>query len=295
MRSYIIISLYFVLSFVTPLLASDPTKWDPNIYQISSPVVRDWSWDYRDFGKAVRKWLDTQSEVDGVECDKLADKLMADYKDNLAAYVVASELANLRGNKDKAIEIMRLAVEKFPDTRTIDGRVKLPRGIDARLPLPLFAHFHIAAYAKQAGDLGTARQEYEKALEAILADTKLRERYADKAAICHLYIAEIDVAKTGKTDALSQRIKLIRELTPPVISDEQHQLFPGSDTPFEAIVKWADYQLLKKTQGAEASYSKCKQPDELFDMFIENHLVCSGLNGGQLGLGVDKILKLTGF
>lgn len=292
MRSYIIISLYFVLSFVTPLLATDPTKWDPNMFQISSPVVRDWSWDYSDFGKAVRKWLDTQSEADGIECDKLADKLMADYKDKLAAYVVASELANLRGNKDRVIEIMRLAVEKFPVTRTIDGRLKLPTGIDARMPLPLFAHFHIAAYAKQAGDLALARQEYEKALEEILADSELREMYAVQAAICHLYIAEIDVAKTGNTDALSQRIKLIRELTPPVIPDEERHLFPDSDTPFDIIVKWADYQLVKKTQGAEASYSKCKQPDDQFDMFIENHLVASGLNGGQLGLGVDRIVNV---
>jgi tetratricopeptide (TPR) repeat protein len=290
MRSKFTASIILVLLFATPLLATDPTKWDPNKMQISSPVVRNWSWDYSDFGKAVRKWLDTQSEADGVECDKLADKLMADYKDNLAAYVVASELANLRGNKDKAIELMRLAVEKFPVTRTIDGRVKLPKGIDARLPLPLFAHLHIAAYAKQAGDLATARQEYEKAIEE-LADIQQEEKNVT-TAICHLYIAEIDVAQTGKTDALSQRIKLIRELTPPVISDEERQLFPDSDTPFEIIVKWADYQLVKKTQGAEASYSKCKQPDdEVFGMFIESHLVSSGLNGGQLGPKVGNVIK----
>ena len=278
MRYKFAIGLTLVLLFVTPLLATDPTKWDPNKMQISSPVVRDWSWDYRDFGKAVRKWLDTQSETDGIECDKLADKLMTDYKDNMNAYIVASEWANLRGNNDRAIKIMRLVARKkftgYPS-------------IDARMPLPVYFHFRIASYAKQADDLVTARQEYEKVLDEILADAQQREEYAVTAAICHLYIAEIDTAMTGKTDALSQRIKLIRELKPVELSDMMHY-FSGSDSPFNVIVKWADYQLVKKTQGVEASRSKCKQPDELFDMFIESHLTSNGLNGGLLGLKVGE-------
>lgn len=282
MDSKFVLSLLFVLLFATPLLATDPTKWDPNKMQISSPVVRNWSWDYSDLQKATGKWLDTQSEADGVECDKRADKLMADYKDRVEAYVVASELANLRGYKDKAIEIMRLVPEKFTGTGTID----------ARMPLPIFAHFHIAAYAKQAGDLMTAKQEYEKAIEELSIDVKQREEYAITAAICHLYIAEIDVAKTGKTDALSQRIKLIKELTPPVIPDEERQLFPDSDTPFEMIVKWADYQLVKKTQAAEVSRSKCKQPDELVDLFMESHFVSNGLDGGCMLVGNEKAIDI---
>lgn len=285
MDSRFVLSLLFVLLFATPLWATDPTKWDPNKMQIGSPVVRNWSWDYSDLQKAAGKWLDTQSEADGVECDRLADKLLADYKGRVKTYVIVSELANLRGNKDKAIELIRLAPEKFT---SYDDTV------DTRMPLPLFIHFHIAAYAKQAGDLVTAREEYEKILEEIHripTDAKQRGGYAVEAAICHLYIAEIDVAKTGKTDALSQRIKLIKELTPPVIPDEERQLFPDSDTPFEMIVKWADYQLVKKTQGAEASRSKCKQPDELVDLFMESHFVSNGLDGGML-VGNEKAIDI---
>lgn len=185
MRYNFVISLILVLLFVTPLWASGPRKLDPNEMQISSPIYagpdESGRMARRDLGKAICQWLDTQSDTDGVECDRLADQQMEDNKGQVGGYVIASELANLRGNKDRAIAIIRDAAEKYPDTRSRY----------ANIPLCILAHFYTAAFAKQAGDMATAKQEYEANLD-LIKDMENKDERNYFTALCYLFLSEAE-------------------------------------------------------------------------------------------------------
>jgi tetratricopeptide (TPR) repeat protein len=225
-------------------------------------------------------WLsDTNDIAAASDCDRLADSLLDLEEPRLSSYFIAAEVAILRQKSEKAISILKDVIKKHPDEKAPIGLV---------VPVRIGARFWIGTVARQSGDMAKAKYIYEKILEDldVLENLEGREGYA---AMCNLYLAEIDFQHFKRKDHALARLNAIQCIQKP-----QGPLGEGYDIFYE----WAAYQTTRITRGkAQANQQLMGDPQITYGvpLMAIGQLLLSGITGEPLassGGGMNVVTEV---
>ena len=101
----------------------------------------------RALGEKVLSWLSDGNDLDGAECDRLADSLLSLEEPGVRSYLIAAQVANLREKPQKAISILEALISKHPDENAVV----------MNLPVRIVGRFWIGTIARQSEDIAKAK------------------------------------------------------------------------------------------------------------------------------------------
>ena len=156
----------------------------------------------RELARAVVSWLADANEAAGVESDRLTDSLLQLAEPSARAYFMAAQAARLRGKPDKAIQILEMAVAKYPEEKAPIGLV---------VPVKIVGRLWIASIAKQSSNLAKAKSVYE----TLLKDVTGVEGREGLMLSCNLYLVEIEFDKLKDTPRALARLEAIARVKTP--------------------------------------------------------------------------------
>jgi len=222
----------------------------------------------KDLGKAVISWLTDGNEPAALECDRLVDSLLSTQQPTARAYFIAAQIANLRQNYKKAMNVLELAIEKYPDE-------KAPIGIN--VPIKIVGRLWISNFAKQSGDIELAKKIYEDTLK-ILSGTKTTNGIKDKSGlimICYLYLAELESEHLENNQQALTHLQMISDVNKPTDS---------SVTALNLYISWSTYKSTKIAGNKENSNLGLSQVSESMyaEILAVQHLILNGIAGEPL-------------
>lgn len=219
---------------------------------------------YRDICKKTISWLSDGNDLDGVECDKLADSLLSLEEPGVTSYFIAAQIANLREKPKKAISILEELINKYPDEKA--GFMTYPVKIVGR--------FWIATIAKQSGDITMAKNVYESLLSILSnSENETVVRYkGDLMTICNLYSAEIESLHLKKNDLALARLENIQQF-----KESSEQLHTG-----DTYKNWAKYQHTMLSKGKTQASQQIAAYHESVPYFTAAQLALNGMMGTPL-------------
>jgi len=233
----------------------------------------------RDLGKAVISWLADGNDLAALECDRLADSLLATGEPTARAYFIASQIANLRERPQVAIPILEEVINKHPDE-------KAPH---MTYPVRIVGRFWIATIAKHSNNMLRAQQEY-KSIISELGDVKGKEVLA---IICNLYLAEIESDHLKRsTDALNRLMALQSTRKPEETLGTLYAKWYGM---YSAWAKYKGNQLSENKNQANQKLMPYTEADNAY-IWIVTHLKLSGIVASPLAgcCGQDKRAEIIG-
>jgi tetratricopeptide (TPR) repeat protein len=196
-----------------------------------------------------------------VECDLLADSLLSREESSVDDSFAAAQFANVCERPEEAIRILEDAISKEGDKQ-----VNLLLGW--HIPVKILGHLWIGTTAKQAGDIAKAKYAYETSLKK-LEDMEIvgEERLA---AICHIYLAEIEAKYLKRQDRALRHLRAIGHIERP--NGKEIDLYEN----------WAAYEHTRISEGKDhaAQQLSCSGFERPLDLYI--HLAVSGVMG-ELG------------
>jgi len=234
----------------------------------------------RNLSKTVISWLSDANDSAAVECDRLADLLLSLEEPGIRSYFIAAQVARLRQKPDKAIAIIEDAISKHPDETAPIGLV---------VPVRIGARFWAGTIARQSGDMAKAKYIYETILEDLNGLEKLEGREGI-AAMCNLYLAEIEFQHFKRKDRALARLNAIQRIEkPPGPLGEGYDIFYGG---------WAAYQTTRISRGKVQANQRLIGNPEIISgapLMAAGELLLSGIAGEPLassGRGMNVVTEV---
>jgi len=227
-------------------------------------------------GEKVISWLSDANDSAAVECDKLADSLLAQAEPDVWSYYIAAQVAYLRGKPDKAILILEDVISKHPDKKSAV----------MAFPVRIVARFWIATIAKQSGDITKAENAYKAILENLKNLKGLRGKEG-LTMICNLYLAEIESLHLKRNDLALTRLEAIERIKKPAGHwGIQYELYKG----------WAAYQHTRIFKGRSQAAQELGSYPEHAPSLVATQLKLVGIIDVPLAgcCGRDKRADLIG-
>lgn len=182
-----------------------------------------------DLCKQAISFVIDSNEAASEECVRLADSLLKLPEPSVKGYFCAASALHLCNKSQRAIEILELAVEKYPKENAPIGTVK---------PAKIIGRFWIAGIAMQIGDTQRAKETYETILKEI--EKTEYEGKVNDLNICRLYLAEIELNNLKRKDMALERLKTVK------IDKKQ---FKKPEEIYDIYKDWAEFQQLKISKG----------------------------------------------
>jgi len=227
-------------------------------------------------GKKVISWLSDANDSAAVECERLADSLLAQAEPDVWSYYIAAQVAYLRGKPDKAILILEDVISKHPDKKSAV----------MAFPVRIVARFWIATIAKQSGDITKAENAYKAILEKLKNLKGLRGKEG-LTMICNLYLAEIESLHLKRNDRALAKLEAIERIKKPAGHwGIQYELYKG----------WAAYQHIRISKGrSQAAQELVSYPEHAL-LLVATQLKLVGIIAVPLAgcCGRDKRADLIG-
>lgn len=216
-------------------------------------------------------WLNTRSKADAIECDRLAESLLALDQATPQSYFVAAQSAWWRGQREVAIARLNKVIEQQGDK--VAPGLTLPVGVVGRL--------WIATMARYSGSLDLARTTYEKVLGLSATDPSVEHpgRKADVRVLCHLYLAEIEANHLGNREKAVSHLRAAEAVkVDPTAVDELRKVYEN----------WARYEKIKATGDKRQANQQLDSAVLAMPYAMSLHFQLTGLTASPLADGCDR-------
>ena len=206
--------------------------------RFNRPEARDEGKLLQELNNELEKWPKDSSLAAIKKCESLIDQIMAQPKPSAKAYSLSASAANLMGNPQKAIFLLKEAIAEYPDEPIYSVGILMP-------PMKVTGYYRIGAIAKKIGDANEATKAYE----AIIRNTRgLWDEEFHKPEF-YMYLAEI------ASEILKDRhlaTKMFQEMIATIDTIDINKLPIPRDT-FPAMLVllrgWASYELTRLKDG----------------------------------------------
>ncbi|HUS71891.1 MAG TPA: tetratricopeptide repeat protein [Sedimentisphaerales bacterium] len=199
-----------------------------------------------------------------VECDLLADSLLKREGPSVDDGLAAAQLASICERPNRAISILEGVINR-------DGDEKVNVVLGWHIPVKILGHLWIGTIARQAGDVAKAKNAYKTTLKDIEDVEVIGEE--SLAAICHLYLAEIEAEHLKRPDRALRYLRAIGHVESP------------EGNKVDLYKDWALYQHARISKGKDHAAKQLSYSGETPNpaLFAVIHLYVSGVIPSRLG------------